>query len=158
MELRAFEKDDYALLIDWIDSDQLNYLWGGPTFQFPLDYDQINQHCLKAEVLPFVCVVDGKNAGYIELFKVADGHYRICRVFVANDFRGRGVSKPMLKQLMELAKTQYSAHLLSLAVFAHNDVAKHCYQSLGFEVTSEEAGTRSFAGQAWRLLKMEKSV
>ncbi|RZR07192.1 GNAT family N-acetyltransferase, partial [Vibrio vulnificus] len=30
MELRAFEKEDHDLLIGWIDSDKLNYQWGGP--------------------------------------------------------------------------------------------------------------------------------
>ncbi|EPC1319189.1 TPA: GNAT family N-acetyltransferase, partial [Vibrio vulnificus] len=45
MELRAFEKEDHDLLIGWIDSDKLNYQWGGPNFEFPLDSVQISKHC-----------------------------------------------------------------------------------------------------------------
>jgi hypothetical protein len=37
MGLRSFEKEGYGLLICWIDSDKLNYQWGGPNLEFPLD-------------------------------------------------------------------------------------------------------------------------
>ena len=156
MELRAFEKEDYELLIGWIDSDKLNYLWGGPKFEFPLNFEQISRHCTQPEVLPFIFVVSGENAGYIELFKVAESHFRICRVFVSNGFRGQGISKQMLGQLIELAKEKYTTNVLSLAVFEQNTVARNCYESLGFSVTSYEVGTRSFEGEDWGLLHMEK--
>ncbi|MDN3617340.1 GNAT family N-acetyltransferase [Vibrio gallaecicus] len=156
MELRAFEKEDYELLIDWIDSDKLNYLWGGPKFEFPLNFEQISRHCTQPEVLPFIFVVSGENAGYIELFKVAESHFRICRVFVSNGFRGQAISKQMLGQLIELAKEKYTTNVLSLAVFEQNTVARNCYESLGFSVTSYEVGTRSFEGEDWGLLHMEK--
>lgn len=158
MELRAFRKEDYDTLICWIDSDKLNYQWGGPNFDFPLDHDQISKHCSKAEVLPFIFVSDGKSAGYVELFKVSESHFRICRVFVSNSFRGQRVAKVMLRQLIELAKTEHNAHLLSLAVFERNIVAKNCYESLGFHITSHESGTRSFNGEVWHLLLMEKQL
>ncbi|MGR5139953.1 GNAT family N-acetyltransferase [Vibrio jasicida] len=158
MELRAFEKEDYELLIGWIDSDKLNYLWGGPKFEFPLNFEQISRHCTQPEVLPFIFVVSGENAGYIELFKVAESHFRICRVFVSNGFRGQGISKQMLGQLIELAKEKYITNVLSLAVFEQNTVARNCYESLGFSVTSYEVGTRSFGGEDWGLLHMEKRL
>ncbi|UPR54612.1 GNAT family N-acetyltransferase [Vibrio cyclitrophicus] len=158
MELRAFGKEDYELLIGWIDSDKLNYLWGGPRFQLPLDFEQISRHCSQPEVLPFIFVVSGESAGYVELFKVAESHFRICRVFVSNNFRGRGISKQMLGQLIELAKEKYTISVLSLAVFEQNTVARNCYESLGFSVTSYEVGTRSFEGEEWGLLHMEKRL
>ncbi|WP_404969917.1 GNAT family N-acetyltransferase [Vibrio campbellii] len=158
MELRAFEKEDYERLISWIDSDKLNYLWGGPKFEFPLSFEQISRHCAQLEVLPFIFVVSGESAGYVELFKVSDSHFRICRVFVANDFRGQGISKKMLGQLIELAREKYNTSVLSLAVFEQNLVAKNCYESLGFSVMSVENETRSFDGEAWGLLHMERRL
>ncbi|MFA0570920.1 GNAT family N-acetyltransferase, partial [Vibrio gallaecicus] len=77
MELRAFEKEDYELLISWIDSDKLNYLWGGPKFEFPLNSEQISHHCSQSGVFPFIFVVSGVSAGYVELFKVVESHFRI---------------------------------------------------------------------------------
>lgn len=158
MELRAFAKQDYELLISWIDSDKLNYQWGGPKFDFPLDLAQISQHCSQPEVFPFIFVVSGVNAGYIELCKLTPSHFRICRVFVSRRFRGQGVAKQMMCQLINLAQAKYQASKLSLAVFEQNTAAMNCYQSLGFSVTEREIGTRSFEGQQWTLLRMEKRL
>ncbi|MGO2343968.1 GNAT family N-acetyltransferase [Vibrio litoralis] len=158
MELRAFEKEDYDQLIGWIDSDKLNYQWGGPNFEFPLDSVQISKHCSQAQVFPYIFVVSGQSAGYVELFKVSEAHFRVCRVFVSDSFRGKGISKLMLSQLIDLAKEQYSASLLSLAVFERNIVARNCYESLGFTVTSHENGSRSFDGEVWGLLRMERRL
>ncbi|EJF7266457.1 GNAT family N-acetyltransferase [Vibrio parahaemolyticus] len=158
MELRAFEKEDYDLLIGWIDSDELNYQWGGPNFEFPLTSAQISKHCSQPEVFPFVFVVSGQNAGYVKLFKVSESHFRICRVFVSGSCRGQGVSKLMLGQLIALAKEEFKANLLSLAVFERNVVAKNCYESLGFSVTSIEHDTRSFDGEVWGLIRMERRL
>ena len=158
MELRAFEKEDYDLLIHWIDSEKLNYQWGGPNFNFPLDRSQISKHCSKVEVFPFVFVFQGQKAGYVELFKESEFQFRICRVFISDNFRGQGISKVMLKHLIELSKTKYNAQVLSLAVFERNVVAKTCYESLGFQVTSHESGTRSFEGETWDLLLMDKRL
>ncbi|WP_261905383.1 GNAT family N-acetyltransferase [Vibrio fortis] len=156
MELREFRQEDYDTLIHWIDSERLNYQWGGPNFDFPLDHDQLEHHCVKAEVLPFIFISNGEEAGYVELFKVSGSQYRICRVFVSNDFRGQGMAKIMLNQLIEKARVEYNAQVLTLAVFERNVVAKRCYESLGFVVTSRESGTRSFDGELWDLLLMEK--
>lgn len=64
MELRVFETEDYEVLIRWIDSEKLNYQWGGSNFNFPLDDEQISSHCSKPEVFPFILVCDGKKAGF----------------------------------------------------------------------------------------------
>ncbi|KFZ38446.1 GCN5 family acetyltransferase [Shewanella mangrovi] len=158
MELRAFEKADYQLLIRWIKSEELTYLWGGPRYTFPLDEAQITEHCSQPDVFPFVFVAAGQNAGYVELVRISESHFRICRVFISDSFRGQGLSKIMLGQLIALAKARHNANMLSLGVFEQNEVAKACYQSLGFVVTSRETGNKSFAGDVWTLLRMEKRL
>ncbi|TFH89745.1 GNAT family N-acetyltransferase [Vibrio ouci] len=158
MALRAFEKTDYDLLIRWIDSEELNYQWGGPNFDFPLDSNQLDKHCAKPEVISFVFVHEGSSAGYVELFRLSESKLRVCRVFISNEFRGQGIAKRMLEQLIELAQIEHNAQVLSLAVFERNTVAKNCYESLGFQVTSHQSGTRSFDGEAWDLLLMEKRL
>ncbi|HCJ7061350.1 TPA: GNAT family N-acetyltransferase, partial [Vibrio cholerae] len=39
MNLEEFQESDFDLLIKWIDSDELNYLWGCPAYVFPLTYE-----------------------------------------------------------------------------------------------------------------------
>ncbi|WP_073602031.1 GNAT family N-acetyltransferase [Vibrio aerogenes] len=156
MTLATFTEDDYDQLIGWIDSPELNYLWGGPSYKYPLTRRQIVRHCRQREVFPFLFRVNEQRAGFVELYQIAPRHYRICRVFIADDFRGQGLSKPMLLLLADRAKTDFDCLLLSLAVFGHNQVARRCYESLGFQITAVEKGTRSYGGELWDLVRMEK--
>jgi len=158
MELFPFKENDYEQLIDWISSEKLNYLWGGPTYAYPLTHEQIAKHCSQPEANPFMFKVAGNNAGFIELFYVAGTHYRIARVFIADEYKGQGLAKQLMKLILEKAETDFHCKTISLAVFEQNIVAKSCYQSLGFKVISTESGTRSFQGKQWDLLRMEKRL
>lgn len=158
MQLREFVEKDQQLLINWIDSEQLNYLWGGPSFSYPLTNEQITTHCNKPEVFPFLFTSENSAVGYVELYKMSPDHYRICRVFVANEYRGKGISTHMLSDLIEFAHSQFNAKRLSLAVFEHNKAAIRCYRGLGFQTTLKESNIRSFNGVAWDLLSMEKQL
>ncbi|WP_422109372.1 hypothetical protein [Vibrio fluvialis] len=64
----------------------------------------------------------------------------------------------MIELAIGVAAEQLNAGLLSLAVFEHNAVARHCYQQLGFVETQREQGTRSFNGHRWNLVHMEKTL
>jgi len=158
MMLKPFLDNDYDLLIRWINSAELNYLWGGPTFEYPLTLEKITEHCSKPEVNPYIFFVGEKKVGFVELYKVSKDHCRICRVFIANEFRGQGLSNIMLNALMSKAKKQFNYSKLSLAVFAHNAPAIACYESLGFEVVTMESGSRFYNGESWDLLRMEKRI
>jgi RimJ/RimL family protein N-acetyltransferase len=158
MGLEAFTGNDFEQLINWISSDELNYLWGGPTYSYPLTYEQIGAHCSQSEVTPFLFKVAGQNAGFIELFRVSDDHHRICRVFISNEYRGQGLSKEMVESVFVKAQVNFGCKTLSLAVFDHNIVAKNCYKSLGFNVVSTELGTKSHKGKEWDLVRMEKRL
>ncbi|OAN13212.1 hypothetical protein A3K86_16275 [Photobacterium jeanii] len=158
MELTPFSKADIAQLIKWIDSPQLNYLWSGPVFQFPLTEAQIIDHYKQKEVIPYLCQVDGRNAGYIELFRQGGGEFRLCRVFISAPFRGQGYSHKLIDLAIHKACAEFGANKLSLAVFSQNTPAKRCYHSLGFVTTKVESGTRNFNGEIWDLEIMEKAL
>ncbi|SHO54355.1 GNAT family N-acetyltransferase [Vibrio quintilis] len=156
MELTTFTEKDFDQLIGWINSPELNYLWGGPSYKFPLTRRQITRHCRQREVSPFLFQVNGENIGFVELYRISPQHYRICRVFISDDYRGQGLSKQMLMLLSDKARTEFGCLLLSLAVFGHNQIARRSYESLGFKVTAIEKGTRSYGGEMWDLVRMEK--
>ena len=158
MDLEVFTGNDFEQLISWISSDELNYLWGGPAYSYPLTYEQIATHCNQSEVMPFIFKVAGQNAGFIELFHVSDKHYRICRVFISNEYRGQGLSKEMVESVVVKAQADFGCEIISLAVFDHNVIAKNCYKSLGFNVVTTELGTRSYKGKEWDLVRMEKRL
>jgi RimJ/RimL family protein N-acetyltransferase len=158
MKLREFKGSDFPQLIEWINSDELNYLWGGPTYTFPLTVEQIHTHCGQDEIFAYMLDGDGEPAGFVELYKITETHYRICRVFIADAYRGKGLSKSMLNLLIDKARLDYSATKLSLAVFAHNRIARKSYESLGFQSVETEIGSRWVADTRWDLIRMEKQL
>ncbi|WED23249.1 GNAT family N-acetyltransferase [Vibrio sp. JC009] len=158
MTLTNFTDDNYDLLIRWINSEELNYLWGGPTFEFPLTREQLSEHFGKPEVTPYIFVVDDKQAGFVERYKVSEDHYRICRVFIADEFRGQSLSSIMLRALISNVKEIPGCTRLSLAVYAHNTAAIACYKSLGFEIIATESGSISCNGETWDLLRMAMKI
>lgn len=158
MALRNFEKQDYPLLVSWINSERLNRLWGATTYSFPLTVQKIAEHCSKVEISAFLFLVDGKEAGFAELCRVSQGHYRICRVFIADEYRGKGLSEVMLTELICLAENEYNCSELSLRVFAQNRAAIACYHSLGFITESIEKGVSAIKSDQWDLLLMHKQL
>ncbi|WP_319536969.1 GNAT family N-acetyltransferase [uncultured Vibrio sp.] len=156
MKLVEFKQNHFKQLVEWIKTDELNYLWGGPAYSFPLTVAQIKYHCAQEEVHPYLFSVNDENAGFIELYKVSDDHYRICRVFISEAFRGLGLAKEMMSLAIEKARNDLSAEMFSLVVFEHNTAARKCYESLGFATFTVESGTRYFNGESWKLLRMEK--
>ncbi|PML90430.1 GNAT family N-acetyltransferase [Vibrio breoganii] len=156
MALRAFVESDYPQLIDWINTPELNYLWGGPAYNYPLTSMQIHKHCSQESVLPFIFEYQSEPIGFVELYKVSTNECRICRVLIADKFRGQGLAQQMMQLIISKAFADYQANRLTLNVFAHNTSALLCYTKLGFNLVSTEMGTREFKGKLWELFKMEK--
>ncbi|MGF1701457.1 GNAT family N-acetyltransferase [Photobacterium makurazakiensis] len=158
MVLEQFKEKDYEQLIQWIDSAELNYQWGGPAYDFPLTIEQIADHCAQPDITPYLFKIEGENIGFVELLKVSSTQYRLCRVFIAEPFRRRGLATTMLEDVIIKAKSQFDCVEVSLAVFEHNHRAKRCYESLGFETYLEETGFQAPNGDSWDLALMEKRI
>lgn len=158
MELIAFEEPDYPLLIEWINSKELNYLWGGPAYRYPLSSDQIKHHCTQKAVFPYIVKHKGKKIGFIELYKQSLSELRLCRVFIACEFRGQGLAQEMIRIAILKARFEFNAKSLTLNVFSHNYSAIKCYEKLGFQKSSTQAEGREFEGQVWELSTMEKKL
>lgn len=157
-QLIEFEPQHYPLLMEWIDSDELNYLWGGPQFEYPLTVEQLETHYGKQAPSPFLFVVNDEMVGFIELFKVSDCEQRLCRVFIHPTCRGKGYANTMLELAIAKAKMAEEPQLLSLAVFAHNQSAISCYEKLGFKPYETISGLRFFKGKNWDLIRMSQRI
>lgn len=154
MELVPFTPTHYQDLIAWISSPELNYQWGGPVYDFPLTIEQISNHCEKPDIFPFLFLVEGEVAGFIEFRRASDTLCRICRVLILDPFKGRGLAKEMVSLLIKEAKLATNCSEFSLCVFDHNEAAKSLYQSLGFQVASSEKSSEKIFGRYWIALEM----
>ncbi|PMN92367.1 GNAT family N-acetyltransferase [Enterovibrio norvegicus] len=157
MELVPFGENDAAQLCAWIPDAKANFQWGGPAFSFPLTPDQICTHIAREEVAPYLVKHHEEAVGYIELFRVSDNEYRLCRVLIASPTqRGKGLGHQLVALALEKARVIPNVYKVSLAVFAHNTAAISCYSSLGFVVLPDHTKTRFFNGESWTLLRMER--
>ena len=159
MHLENFKTIDYALLVNWIPTEEFNYLWGGPAYKYPLTEQQIISHVTRPEITPFILKHEDKNIGYIELLQESESTYRLCRVLIGDKYqRGKGYGKILVELAIKYAQTVQNATKINLAVFEHNQKAINCYQSLGFEVTNIEADFRLLNSQNWTSLYMTKAL
>ncbi|HEC22602.1 MAG TPA: GNAT family N-acetyltransferase [Chloroflexi bacterium] len=85
-------------------------------------------------VLPLLAVINGRIVGNATLHR-GEGPYRHIgevRIFLAKDFRGRGLGTEMLKTLIELARKE-GLHWLRAEVFASQPKVIRAFEGLGFE-------------------------
>jgi ribosomal protein S18 acetylase RimI-like enzyme len=63
---------------------------------------------------------------------------RIWGVYVNQDWRGKGIARVLLSEIIERARAKPEVEQLLLAVAVGQDSAKQLYESLGFEVYGRE--------------------
>lgn len=81
--------------------------------------------------------LDGKVAGYASVSKLfPKPAYDISgevSVYVAKGFRGQGIGKELLKELLEMAKREGHFDSLFSLITGTNEVSIHMHEKLGFE-------------------------
>ena len=60
--------------------------------------------------------------------------------------------------LIDVARVNFGAKTITLAVFEHNVVALNLYNSLGFQSVSKELFNLSNKNCSWQLVRMEKKL
>jgi len=158
MQLIRFSEENNQQLIDWIDNKELNILWSGHSFQFPLTDIQLKQHYTNACVSPFLFMIDNKPSGYVELYKISEIEYRICRVFIAPNYRGNHYAMKMISLLLNHAKQNFNFKFITLAVYSQNTAAIKCYKKLGFIPYNIELNNIRNNNKSWDLIRMQKII
>ncbi|WP_033581054.1 GNAT family N-acetyltransferase [Dickeya chrysanthemi] len=111
-----FTPADYPRLIRWIDNAELNLLWGGPTYAFPITLAQISEHLANPQFAPYLFEHQGDIVGFVELSQVEQHHSRLCRVFIDPVYRGRGLARTMLQAAIRQAVERFEAQAVSLSL------------------------------------------
>lgn len=156
MQLTQFSEKNNKELINWIDSKDLNTLWSGHSFLFPLTEVQLKTHYTNPCVFPFLFIINGKSVGYVELYKISEIEYRICRVFIAPNYRGHDYAAKMLSLLLNKAKQEFNCNFITLAVYSHNKPAIKCYKKLGFIPYKIDKNSIRNGNHSWDLIRMQK--
>ena len=162
MKLRAFDKDDAAVVCSWIRTEEELYRWSADRYnRFPLYPEDIissyDQQLNTGRFYPMTAVDDAGNvAGHfiIRYPKAEDkSSARFGFVIVAPTLRGKGYGKEMLRQGIRYAKETLKVSRIDLGVFENNPSAKHCYEAVGFRPYSERECALPIG--TWKCIDME---
>jgi L-amino acid N-acyltransferase YncA len=87
-----------------------------------------------SRVLPLVAVINERIAGNATLHRRGGPYHHIgeVRIFLAKDYRGRGLGTEMLKTLVELARKE-GLHWLQAEVFASQPKVIRAFETVGFD-------------------------
>ncbi len=101
----------------------------------------------------FVAHADGEPVGGLSLSESSFG-FADLGMFVAADWRGRGVGSALVAAAIEWARTR-GLHKLTLSVFPHNEAAIALYRKFGFvEEGHHPKHIRRASGELWDLIDM----
>ncbi|MBA2176370.1 GNAT family N-acetyltransferase [Halobacillus locisalis] len=158
IQLRSFKEIDFYYLIKWADTPEILLQWAGPTFDFPLNNDQLFSYLHTPDQQSYTAIDDstGDRIGHIVLGRIdkRNNQARIGKVFVSPSFRGRGVAEEMVRQTLTIAFDDLNLHKVTLGVFDFNHPAIRCYQKVGFKKDGVLRDHRRIGDEYWNTIEM----
>jgi RimJ/RimL family protein N-acetyltransferase len=161
INLTAFDKSDFAKLISWISNEEILLQFSGPAFTFPLTEEQLYLNLEDKNRFAYKVVDLSNNSmiGYAEIYWQKNS-VLLGRIIIGEqEFRGRGIGKQIVKNLLEISFNQFKVESAELNVFDWNINAIKCYEQVGFSINPGKIYKREINGQTWTALNMviEKS-
>ncbi|WP_426449277.1 GNAT family N-acetyltransferase [Paenibacillus sp. S-38] len=163
IKLEHFERTDFAQLIEWIDSPKFLFQWGGQTFSFPLNEEQLeeyikNSNTHAADVLIYKVVLEENKevVGHIHLqIDRINEAARIGKVLVGKrNLRGQGIGQMMIKKVLHIVFEELKLHKVSLGVLEFNLSAIACYEKAGFVKEGLIRDKRRIDNEFWSVWEM----
>ncbi|RFZ84409.1 N-acetyltransferase [Mucilaginibacter terrenus] len=165
IKLEYFTPNDFQLLIDWINNEDLLMNWAGTQFRFPLTPDKLNWYIEDAndfndsDVMIYKAVDEesGKTVGHVSLTALnrRNRSARITRVLVGNTGeRGRGLGEQITRAVMKIGFEDFHLHRMSLGVYDFNQPAIRCYKKCGFQVDGVLRDISRQGDTFWSLMEM----
>lgn len=154
--LVPFTPADIDRLIGWIPDASMLLQWAGPTLSWPLTRAQLERDIQNAGLGTAHLMYRANDAadsavGHIEIKAIDRIHKNamLGRILVAEEFRGRGLSHPLVKAALRICFEDLKLHRVGLRVFAHNASAIASYKRVGFRVEGLERQTRLAPDGTW---------
>lgn len=159
IELDFFKREDFKVLIDWMDTPELLQQWGGSGFTYPLTEDQLEKYINLKNVIPYKVVnkENGNTVGHISLCNIdkRNNSAKIGTVLVGDKgSRGKGIGEEMINEILKIAFEEFKFHRVDLVVYDFNESAIRCYEKAGFKKEGLMKECRRFKDEYWSLFTM----
>lgn len=162
MELKEYQKEDSTIICSWIQDEKSLYQWSANKLgKFPLEENALNedyaQMIKNGRFIPLSAFDEDKLIGHLYIRypdEKDDSIVRFGFVIVDPELRGRVNGKKMLQLAIDYAKNVLCASKITLGVFANNDSARYCYESVGFRPAGRTEIYKMPIGE-WECIEME---
>ena len=162
MEFRNYQENDAIEILKWIKTEKDFRLWSADRYEkYPALSEDINHNYAESQknglFCPMTLVENNKVIGHLILRKSKKGEnaIRLGFIIVDDSLRGKGYGKQMINEAIQYAKENLHAEEINLGVFANNESAIRCYQSVGFEKVGIEKAVYQFQGENWDCIEMK---
>ncbi|MES2873712.1 MAG: GNAT family protein [Bacteroidota bacterium] len=164
IKLEYFTNQDFDLLINWINEDDLLREWASTQFQLPLTTEILewyimnaNSEHAKALIFKTVNSKTGETIGHISLNGI-DKKNRCARIskFLIGcaSYRGMGFGAQIIDQILSIGFSDLNLHRISLGVYDFNKNAIKCYEKCGFHTDGLLREITRYQDTYWSLVEM----
>ena len=156
IRLEKFDKDFYADLISWVNSEEELMQFAGPAFNFPLTNQQLDESLSDKNRIAFRIVDDNTNLsiGHAEIYLTDQSAY-LGRILIANkEQRGKGLGQQIVHLLLDFVFSKHGKTKAELNVFDWNIAAIKCYEKAGFVINPIKKHERKIKNEIWTAINM----
>ena len=135
--LREYRESDTWEVSRWPTSMEEVRLWAGSDLGWPVDVSVFGRWHVDPDVQPYVMCDGEVPVAYGEVWiDEPEQEVELARIIVSQDYRGRGVGRRLVRQLLEQA-TLSGLPEAFVRVVPENGTALACYRGAGFSPVSE---------------------
>ncbi|QQM30889.1 GNAT family N-acetyltransferase [Martelella lutilitoris] len=160
LQLEPFSRSHFDTVAGWFADARGAALWGGTQLPFPFCYDQLCEGSAdmlgsKPALVCFTARTADTVAGHGQIvFDRLNGVARLCRIAIAPEFRGKGLSRPLLALLVEEAFREPGIMRVELNVYDNNAAAIRAYLAFGFAKEGIRRSSARYDNERWDTVMM----
>ena len=156
VRLGKFGREDYAMLISWVESEEALLQFAGPLFTFPLTPQQLDVSLSDKNRTAFTVIDNETNLpiGHAETY-LMENSVKIGRILIGNEaYRNKGLGRQIVELLLAFSFANYDRTTVELNVFDWNTAAIKCYERAGFTINPGKKVERKIKNETWTALNM----
>src|SRR5438128_1653044 len=131
IRLEKFDRDGYAALISWVDSEETLMQFAGPLYSYPLTPAQLDESLSDPNRTAFSIVYgeaggsilhaeEHKSIGHAEIY-YSESSAKLGRILIGDERqRGKGLGQQIMHLLLDLAFARPGIEMVELNVFDWN--------------------------------------
>ena len=159
IKLEIFKEEDFSRLINWVDSEELMYIFSAERFRYPLTHEQLTNYINTKDRIAYKVINKSTNEiiGHADFSKInkLSKNARICSVLIGEkEYRNKGYGTQIINELVNIGFNKLDLHRIDLGVYDFNKPAIKCYEKCGFKIEGLFRENLKFENEYWSTYNM----